>query len=66
MLSSMIKSKEYMQWNKTSKNRFKFDMIVRNCHSEVSKFLQDILVIFEFLMNPQSDIEIRMDTLVLI
>ena len=41
-------------------------MIVRNCHSEVSKFLQDILVIFEFLMNPQSDIEIRMDTLVLI
>ena len=66
VLDSMIKSKEYMQWNKTSKNRFKFDMIVRNCYSEVSKYLQDILLIFEFLMNPQSDIEIRMDTLVLI
>lgn len=55
-----------MQWNKTSKNRFKFDTIVRNCCSEVSRFLQDILIVFEFMLNPQSDIELRMDTLVLI
>ena len=40
ILNAMIKSKEYTQWNKTSKNRFKFDMIVRNCYSEVSRFLQ--------------------------
>lgn len=53
-LTNMIKNKEYTQWNKTSKNRFKFDMIIRNCYSEVSKYLQDILIVFEFLMNPQS------------
>jgi len=62
----MIGNKEYTQWNKTSKNRFKFDMIIRNCSSEVSRFLQDIIVVFEFLLNPQSDLEVRMDTLVLI
>jgi len=41
-------------------------MIIRNCSSEVSRFLQDIIVVFEFLLNPQSDLEVRMDTLVLI
>lgn len=66
ILESMIKNKEYTQWNKTSKNRFKFDTIIRNCSSEASRFLQDILIVFEFMLNPQSDIEIRMDTLVLI
>jgi hypothetical protein len=45
-LTNIINTKEYTQWNKTSKNRFKFDMIVRNCYSEVSKYLQDILIIF--------------------
>ena len=52
----MIRSKEYVQWTRTSKNRFKFDMIVRNCSSEVSRFLPEIINIFEFLMEPQSDL----------
>lgn len=62
----MLKSKEYTSWNRTSKNRFKFDTIVRNCHSEVRRFLQEILQVFEFLINSQNDLETRMDTLVLI
>lgn len=66
ILEGMLKSKEYINWNKTSKNRFKFDTIVRNCSSEVARYLQDILIVFEFLMNPQNDLEVRMDTLVLI
>lgn len=66
ILMKTIQSKEYASWNRTSKNRFKFDTIVRNCSSEVSRFLQDILQIFEFLVGPQSDLEVRMDTLVLI
>lgn len=66
ILSALLQNKEYTNWNKTSKNRFKFDTILRNCSSEVSRFLQDILQVFEFLLNPQSDIEVRIDTLVLI
>lgn len=56
ILMRTIQSKEYTSWNRTSKNRFKFDTIVRNCSSEVSRFLQDILQIFEFLVGPQSDL----------
>lgn len=66
ILERMIKTKEYTNWNRTSKNRFKFDTIIRNCSSEASRFLQDILVVFECMVNPQSDLEVRMDTLVLI
>lgn len=46
IITKIIKSKEYTQWGKTSKNRFKFDTIVRNCSSLVSKYLEDILIIF--------------------
>ena len=28
--------------------------------------MQDILIVFEFMLNPQSDLEVRIDTLVLI
>lgn len=66
ILEKIIDTKEYRSWNKTTKNRFKFDSIVRNCHSEVSKFLSHILQILQFCIAPDSDIEMRMDTLVLV
>ena len=66
ILHKIISKKEYVNWTKTSKDRFKFDTIVRNCHSEVIKFLSEIMQILEFMINPQSDMEMRMDTLVLI
>lgn len=31
VLARIIEKKEYTQWSKTSKSRFKFDTIVRNC-----------------------------------
>lgn len=62
----MVQTKEYTSWTRTSKNRFKFDTIVRNCSSQVTRFLQEILQVLEFMVNPQSDLEVRMDTLVLI
>jgi hypothetical protein len=66
ILERMVKTKEYTTWNRTSKNRFKFDTIIRNCASEASRFLQDVLQVFECMVGPQSDLEVRMDTLVLI
>lgn len=33
ILNKIIKNKEYVNWTRTSKDRFKFDTIVRNCHS---------------------------------
>ena len=66
MIERIVKEKEYVNWTKTSKNRFKFDTIVRNCHSEVGRFISEILQVIEFMINPQSDLEVRMDTLVLI
>lgn len=46
--------KQYVNWTKTSKDRFKFDTIVRNCHGEVVKFLPEILQVMEYMINPQS------------
>lgn len=55
-----------MNWNKTSKNRFKFDTIVRNCEGEAIKYISDILTVLEYCISLDCDIEIRMDTLVLL
>ena len=66
ILKKFVEKKEYVNWTKTSKDRFKFDTIVRNCHSEVIKFLPEMLRVLEYMINPQSDLEVRMDTLVLI
>jgi hypothetical protein len=56
ILERMVKTKEYTGWTRTSKNRFKFDTIVRNCCSEASRFLQEILQVFECMVSPQSDL----------
>ena len=39
ILERLLEGKEYTSWNRTNKNRFKFDSIVRNCSSEVARFL---------------------------
>lgn len=65
-LANLVESKEYTQWGKTSKNRFKFDTIVRNCQGEAVKFLPNILTVMEYCSSLECDIEIRMDTLVLL
>lgn len=39
---------------------------MRNCHGEVVRFLPEILQVIEYMINPQSELELRMDTLVLI
>lgn len=66
LLAKIIDSKEYIQWTKTSKNRFKFDTIARNCQGEAIRFLSDILTIIEYCISQECDIAIRMDTLVLV
>lgn len=39
VLESYVRDKTYSKWNKTSKERFKFDTIVRNCHEAVQPFI---------------------------
>ena len=31
IFEKIVQSKSYLQWNKTSKERFQFDRLVRNC-----------------------------------
>lgn len=65
-LARLIGNKEYTQWGKASKDRFKFDAIVRNCQGEAVKFLPEILTVMEYCITLDCDIEVRMDTLVLL
>ena len=45
LLDEFTKEKTYLQWNKYSKDRFKFDVIVRNCKEGVGKFMLTVLEI---------------------
>ena len=56
LLKELTQGKKYAGWTRTSKERFKFDTIVRNCSSEVGRFLDEIVQVFEFLINPQNDL----------
>lgn len=51
-------------WNKYSKDRYKFGLIVRNCKGEMSHLLDRVLEVIEQCTHKRFDIELRMDMLV--
>lgn len=59
LIKEFIESKSYLSWNKSSKDRFKFDVIIRNCRAGIAPFLSDILEIMKDVVLPQNDIETR-------
>lgn len=59
LIKEFLGDKSYRSWNKNSKDRFKFDVIIRNCKCGIVPFLSDILEIMKDVVDPQNDIEIR-------
>lgn len=65
-LQEFIASKSYIKWNRFSRDRLKFDAIVRNCKNGIATFLDPILEIIKESCLPDKDIELRMDMHVLL
>ena len=59
LLKEFIINKCYMTWNKYSRDRFKFDVIIRNCKEGASPYLTEILEIIKEVSKPQNDLEMR-------
>lgn len=45
LIDEFSNNKSYASWNKYSRDRYKFDVIVRNCKEGIGKFLYSILEI---------------------
>ena len=52
LLDEFQKTKSYQSWNKYSRDRYKFDLIVRSCKEGIGKFLFTILEILQHNLNP--------------
>lgn len=65
-LQEIIANKSYFKWNRFSRDRLKFDVIVRNCKNGIAKFLDPILEIIKESCLPDKDLELRMDMHVLL
>jgi len=66
MLDEFAASQSYLSWNRYSKDRRKFEAIVRNCKDGVARFLPIILTILHQGVDPKNEVEVRMDTLLLL
>ena len=56
-------SKSYVDWGKYSKDRFKFDVLVRNCKEGIPKYIEIIIEIISTSIQPEKDPELKFDML---
>lgn len=56
-------SKSYSDWNKYSKDRFKFDVIVRNCKEGIPKYIEIIIEVIGACIQPDKEPELKFDML---
>jgi len=66
ILREYVETKSYLKWDKNAKDRLKFDVIVRHCGSGVGDVLEYVMEILEYLVQPASDVEVKIDALALI
>ena len=59
ILREFYDSKSYLQWHAYSKDRFKFDIIVRNCGKGLADVLDLIVEILEGMTSQNSDLEVK-------
>lgn len=58
-----FEEKEYQSWNKFSKDRFKFEVIVRHCREGIPKYIEIIIDIISKCTEPDKDPELKFDML---
>lgn len=59
LIKEFTEKKSFLTWNRTSRDRFKFDVIIRNCKAGIKPFLSEILEIIREVLAPQFDLELR-------
>jgi hypothetical protein len=59
ILREFHETKSYIQWTTYSKDRFKFDIIVRNCGKGLSDVLDMIIEILEGMTGANSELEVK-------
>lgn len=58
-MQEYLSSKSYIKWNKYSKDRFKFGLIVTNTKGELSHLMDMVFEIMEECVKKEKDFEIR-------
>jgi len=66
ILNSFYESKIYKTWDRNSKDRFKFNLLVKHCGRGLAEYLPIILEILEALVSQEADLETKFDALTLI
>jgi len=66
ILNSFYESKIYKSWDRNSKDRFKFNLLVKHCGRGLAEYLPVILEILEALVSQEADLETKFDALTLI
>ncbi|EGR33969.1 hypothetical protein IMG5_029090 [Ichthyophthirius multifiliis] len=64
LLNEFTQNQSYKSWQKYSKDRLKFDIIIRNCGEGIEKFMDIILEILQSCVDLNQDVEVRLDTLI--
>jgi hypothetical protein len=65
-IDEFMKDDRYMKWEKNTKDRYKFEVIVKNCQDGIAKYIEPILEIIQNCVDPKQDPEMRADTLILV
>jgi hypothetical protein len=59
-------AKDYKSWHKFSKDRFKFEVILRHCKEGIPTYIEPILDVISTCTQPDKDPELKFDMLVML
>mmetsp|Transcript_46400 Transcript_46400/g.53774 ORF Transcript_46400/g.53774 Transcript_46400/m.53774 type:complete len:558 (-) Transcript_46400:155-1828(-) len=65
IMQGVFESQSYNKWDRTSRERHKFEVMVRNCGLGLSQILPGILEVIQALVRPDHEVEVKFDALVL-
>lgn len=65
LLTEYNEGEAYQKWNKFSSDRYKFEIIIRNCLRGVVKYIDLVMKILKNQCAKHQEVEVKMDTLIL-
>ena len=66
LMERLYIGKEYKDWHKSSKERFKFEVILRHCKEGIPRYFEPIIDIMACCTQPEKDPELKLDMLLLL
>jgi len=65
LLTDYLENAGYQTWNKYSSDRYKFEIIIRNCPEGVIKYIEPVMRILTAQCAKHQEVEVKMDSLIL-